>query len=126
MQFCALCGKVIESESNLLTLYFEIDGMGAFELNIHSEDLTKLGNPDVVKNNGTICVLCGSQNSNSCILVRQLDNLSYPVHNKCLEHMLEQLAARFSSKSELGGFSDSLGDKDEKKTIPESELEFRN
>ncbi|MFQ6123272.1 MAG: hypothetical protein ACE5R6_01515 [Candidatus Heimdallarchaeota archaeon] len=126
MQFCALCGKIIESESNLLTLYFEIDGMGAFELNIHTEDLTKLGDPDLVKNNGTICVFCGLQNPNSCILVRQLDNLSYPVHNKCLEHMLEQLAERFSFKYELGGFGDSLRDKDEKKTTQESELEFRN
>lgn len=126
MQVCVLCGEVIEPDSKILTLYFEIDGMGAFEFNIHAEDLTKLGNPDLIKNNGNTCVLCGSQNPNSCFLVRQLDNLSYPVHTKCLEHMLEQLAARFISRNELGGFSDLLGGKDEKKKIPESVLEFRN
>jgi len=97
VQFCALCGETIEAEGNIATIYFEITGIGAFELNTHAECLVQLGEPDHIKN-GAICILCGDQDTDSCFLVRQLENLYYPVHTFCLEELLEHFASLFSDK----------------------------
>lgn len=127
VQVCALCGEIIELGSNLLTLYFEIDGMGAFELNIHAQCLTKLCDPDHLKNNGENCVLCGLEDTNNCILVRQLDNLSYPMHTNCLEHLLEQFAALFASKTgEARELINILGIEDEDQSHQEFIRESKN
>lgn len=105
MQFCALCGETIEAEGNIATIYFEIPGIGAFELNIHAECLVQLGEPDHLKN-GATCILCGAQDTDSCFLVRQFENLYYPVHTFCLEKLLEQFASLFSDR---GGDSGPQG-----------------
>ena len=97
MQVCALCREIIEPSGDILTLYFEIKGMGAFELNTHSECLIGLGELDYIQT-GSNCVLCGMHNTNSSFLVRQLNNLSYPVHMDCLEKLLEEFASQISDK----------------------------
>jgi len=58
VQVCALCREIIEPSGDILTLYFEIKGMGAFELNTHSECLIGLGELDNIQT-GSNCVLCG-------------------------------------------------------------------
>jgi hypothetical protein len=56
-----------------------------------------LGEPDHLKN-GATCILCGDQDTDSCFLVRQLEDLNYPVHTLCLDELLEQFAALFSDR----------------------------
>ena len=108
MQFCVLCGGIIDPAGSIATIYFEMLGIGAFELNIHTECLIMLEEQDNRKN-GQTCILCRTPNTDSFILVRQLDNLQYPIHTICLEDLLEQFASRFSDQfGEAGLNSDQF------------------
>lgn len=122
MQFCALCGDAIELEGNIATLYFEIQGIGAFEFNIHAKCLIKLGEPDFIKNQES-CVFCGALYTDSSFIVRQLDNLNYPVHAICLENLLERFASQFCDGiDEMGQKSSLMGSEDTDDDIYSSQL----